>query len=143
MLTRSPPDQQLGTTTPGRCWRAPRFLPALPGRHLRRRIPPPPPPAAGPLPLLPDFFSRISVALNSRAAGAIPTLGTQVAPAEGHQVNSGHAPRAPPPPPPRAAAGDVREDSSDPVAGTPSAPSPPQSTLPKRWQHGRASTEET
>ena len=78
-LTRSPPHHQPEATTPGRLWRAPRFLLALQGHHLhcgapppssspdKQHLPPPPPPAARPPPSLHDVFSRVSVALSSRA----------------------------------------------------------------------------
>ena len=79
-------------------------------------------------------------------AAAVPSAGSTTAPTQGHQDGGRHAARAPaPPPPPRAADGAARGASSsfDPVADAPSAPSPSQSTLPLRRQHGRASTEET
>ena len=136
-LTRSPPHQRQGGTTLGRRPRVPRFFPALQGRNPRRRAPPPPPPQTSsppsPASLL-DFFRRISAALHSRATPQ------RQSPPRGRRRPQPKAARSVADMlrahPPHAAADNAGGSSSDPVADAPSAPSPPQSTLPQRRQHG-------
>ena len=152
----SPPPSG-GGTTPGGCPWATLILLAIQGCRPRHRALPPPPPQTGPPPpprppavvppaSLPDVFGRVSAALSSRAVPrhrSPPTGRRRPQPkATGPVADMLQAH------PPRAAADAVRGGSSDPVADypvadAPSVPSPPQSTLPRRRQHGRASTEET
>ena len=92
---------------------------------LPRRANPPSPSAGGPPASLPDVFSCISAALNSRAAPRrrSPLRGRR-RPQPKATMSVADMLRACPPPPPRATADDMRGGSSDPVADTPSAPSP-------------------
>ena len=139
-----PPCQLPQTSTPGQ-----RRQPPQQGHFQRSGAPahPPPqqsdpsPPPAAKAPVLLPVYSRISVALSSH------TVPQRRSPPRGHKRLRTKATRSIADmlraPPTWSAAGDARGGSSDPVANAPSALSPHQGTLPQRWQHSRASTEET
>ena len=109
------------------------------------RPPPPSPPAERPPPSLPEFFSRISTPLSTRAPPrqrSPPRAQGRPQPRATRTVADMLRAR---PPTPGSADGTAGGASSsvDPVADAPSAASPSQSTLPPRRQHGRGSTEGT
>ena len=143
--------------------------PAGGGAMARGRSPPHPAPARGPRwrlrrggaplrhlttpsratpPVAPGFFQpHLSSPKRPRSAAATtpppPPPRARRRPQPKATRSVGDMLRAPLPPP-RATSGAVGvASSSNPMADVPPLPSPSQSTLPRRRQHGRASTEET
>ena len=144
MLTHSPPRPTDDNTRPALesahpAASPPRALPAprnSPASYAPRPAEQPPPPAAEPPAALPDVFSRMSAALSSRAVPLrrSPPRGRRRPPPTATKSVTDMFRAAP-----RTVSVDARGDPSEPVAD---APSPSQSTQPRR-RHGRASTEET